>query len=366
MSARRSGSDGRSPKLALLSERRPELETCGYCPKLCRAACPVSNAEPNDTLTPWGKMSISWFLSRGLLPADREHAAPAWACTACFAQRERCDHRNPVVPTLIDARADLRAAGVAPASAERVAERHAEREAGAEAVLERLRELPGVRAGAATALLVGCAYLRHLPEVASDIVRSAVALAGEVSLLRGCCGAPLLYAGDRGGYEQARSGVAGAARGRKLWAADPGCTMMLRDLGAQSLVEAAARALFSLRPLSSPERLHLRWHDPCQLGRGLGIYEEPRAILARLTRRAPSEFARRREHAVCSGAGGLLPVTMPDISRRIADERLRQHADLGGGTIVTACASSLRRFRSRGAGCTDLMSLVAESLTQTS
>ena len=40
--------------LPVLSSRERELELCAYCPKLCRAACPVSNAEPKETLIPWG------------------------------------------------------------------------------------------------------------------------------------------------------------------------------------------------------------------------------------------------------------------------------------------------------------------------
>ena len=89
-------------RLPLLSARRAELETCGYCPKLCRAGCPVSNAEPRDTITPWGKMTTAWLASRGLVEVDADHAMTAWACTGCHACRDRCDHRNPVAATLGD------------------------------------------------------------------------------------------------------------------------------------------------------------------------------------------------------------------------------------------------------------------------
>ena len=109
-------------RLPMLEPHRAALETCVYCPKLSRAVCPVSNAEHSETLTPWGKMSLAWFAARGDVPIDADHAAPAWACTSCFACRERCDHRNEVGPVLTDARADFFAAGVAPEGARRVAE----------------------------------------------------------------------------------------------------------------------------------------------------------------------------------------------------------------------------------------------------
>jgi len=53
---------------------------------------------------------------------------------------------------------------------------------------------------------------------------------------------------------------------------------------------------------------------------------------------------------------------MPRTARRIARERLREHAELGGGTIVTACAASLRWLRLGGAEVLDLSSVIARSL----
>ena len=106
----------------------------------------------------------------------------------------------------------------------------------------------------------------------------------------------------------------------------------------------------------------VRWHDPCQLGRGLGIYEAPRQVLARVLGRAPDEFDRSRQGARCSGAGGLVPVTMPDVARAIAEQRIADHERHGGGTIVTACASSLRSFERAGAKVVDLATVVRRAL----
>src|SRR5262245_45714647 len=150
MSAAASG-----PRLPLIAERRAALETCAYCPKLCRAACPVSNAEPREALIPWGKMTTMWQLGRGHVPNDAAHASLAWACSGCLACRERCDHRNPVAATLRDARADLVAVGLAPASATRSAERHPARRREVSERIAQLAVLPGVDASANVALLLG-------------------------------------------------------------------------------------------------------------------------------------------------------------------------------------------------------------------
>ena len=114
-------------QLPLLEPHRSSLEKCVYCPKLSRAACPVSSVEANETVTPWGKMSMAYFAGRGDVPIDAEHAAPAWACSGCFACRERCDHKNEVATVLTDARADLFAKGSAPEAAQDVVRRWPER-----------------------------------------------------------------------------------------------------------------------------------------------------------------------------------------------------------------------------------------------
>jgi Fe-S oxidoreductase len=106
----------------------------------------------------------------------------------------------------------------------------------------------------------------------------------------------------------------------------------------------------------------VRFHDPCALGRGLSEYDAPRVVLGRALDRAVDEFDAKRERAECSGGGALLPISMPAASARIADLRLEGHERLGGGVLVTACASSLRRFRAQGTRAVDIATVVEQSL----
>jgi dimethylglycine catabolism B len=65
-------------RLPTLAPLKDTLEKCVFCPKLCRSACPVSNAEPRETITPWGKMSMAYFAARGDVPLEESFArAPA-------------------------------------------------------------------------------------------------------------------------------------------------------------------------------------------------------------------------------------------------------------------------------------------------
>ncbi|MCC6898171.1 MAG: (Fe-S)-binding protein [Polyangiaceae bacterium] len=349
--------------LALLDQSRAALETCGYCPKLCRAACPVSEAEPRDSLTPWGKMSLAWFAARGDVEPDRDLAATAWACTGCFSCREHCDHRNEVAHTLGAARAEFRALGLAPAASEAViagfeAQRHATTEA-----LATLAREPGVQATADTALLVGCGYATRHPAQARSAIAVTTRLFGAVRLVDGCCGLPLLLAGDRAGFAQSLSRLSEQVRGAPRFVVlDPGCALVLSEHGAKTLVELAATRLDAFHRVPRlAEYAAVRWQDPCKLGRGLGIYDAPRQLLSRALGRAPEELARIRGEALCSGGGGLLPQTMPEVAARIAERRLDEHRQVGGGLLVTGCASSLESLQNRGVEVADLVSILDEA-----
>jgi Fe-S oxidoreductase len=342
----------------MLEERRAALEMCGYCPKLCRETCPVSEVAASEALIPWGKMTLTWYAARGDLTPDRDVARLAWGCTACWGCRERCEHQNPVAPTLTAARAAYRGEGLAPAASERA---HARFVQARERLRERALALAPRDAGAGVALVVGCGYLGGRGSEAGDILRAARALFGSVRVLGGCCGVPRAEAGDAAGARELRDALVDEAKGRHLVVADAGCAEALRDAGAETLVEAAASRASKLGRLPAP-REPWRYHDPCRLARGLGLVREPRLVLERALGAPPAEFERAGSDTRCSGAGALLPFVMPRTARGIARDRLAEHERLGGGTVVTACATSLAWFRAQGARAVDLATVIARSL----
>ena len=188
-------------RLPVLEARRTELETCVFCPKLCRTACPVSNVEHTETLIPWGKMSSAYFVATGDVPATESFARTSLACTGCYACRELCDHKNDVAGTLLAARAAEADLGILPASATQVTKtfsRHTDRVRTAVRALSHPRT---VHPGAKTALLVGCTYARRAHPEALDAIRAATGLLREpVALVEECCGLPLLLSGDPRGF----------------------------------------------------------------------------------------------------------------------------------------------------------------------
>lgn len=320
-------------------------------------------------------MSMAYFVANESVELQHSFAEPAWACTGCFGCREQCDHKNDVTGTLFDARSALVSANAAPSKVRRVLDEFSERSRALGKVANDSRVQASMDSKSRTAVLIGCEHARHGTEGGADTLRATAELVGEkVARVDVCCGAPLLYAGDRDRFaEQGELFARAISQRERVIVGDAGCAATLRihhasagrtmPAAIEHFSELAAREIDKIGRIdaaSFPERV--RWHDPCQLGRGLGIYDEPRKVLAHVLGRAPDEFERSRQDARCSGAGGLLPVTMPDVARGISEQRIDDHRRSGGGLIVTSCASSARSFRRNGADVLDLATLVMRAL----
>ena len=89
-------------------------------------------------------------------------------------------------------------------------------------------------------------------------------------------------------------------------------------------------------------RIHLKrsvercvYHDPCELGRGCGMYEEPRELLGRVVQ--VCEADKNREMSVC--CGGSLGSLSLDFAQRekITRASLENLYASGADVIATAC-----------------------------
>jgi Fe-S oxidoreductase len=222
--------------------------------------------------------------------------------------------------------------------------------------------------------LLGFSYAIRAPKEAHDAILSAVSLLrAPVALVDRCCGLPLLLAGDEEGFSHAARGMAlRLERYERLVVVDPGCAQTIRQryaqrgakVGAsvQTLVELASENLELIGQVRQRDELPVRYHDSCQLGRGLGVYEAPRAILRKILGRACDEFSYAKELAYCCGAGGLLPVVEPETAKGIARARVAEHESLGGGRIVTACGSSFSMLKKAGGKVEDISTWIARAV----
>ncbi len=367
--------------LPLLDARAAETRLCTYCPKLCRPACPVSTVEGRETVTPWGKMRAMGELTRDVVPAGDEpaSAAAAYACTGCGGCATLCLLDNPVADTLREGRADAFAAGLAPAAARRVVERFPERMERLEAIAADLDVADVARGDGTTAYLPGCTAVRFDAADVADTARAVARLSpsgGCTVVADTCCGSPLLEAGDREGFlRHARRFATDLGGFETIVTADAGCAHTLRVLyerlnvaaprwqRVEHVAELAARNAHLLKRDDAAGEVIV--HDACKLGRGVGVYDAPRAALRAITGRAPTELPRHHEEGACSGGGGQLPATMPETAQGIARELADLVREAAGGreaTVITSCATSRRALRSQGIAADDLSVWIARAV----
>ena len=85
------------------------------------------------------------------------------------------------------------------------------------------------------------------------------------------------------------------------------------------------------------------YHDPCDLGRHCGIYEEPREIIRKI---APNfvEMENHHANALCCGAGGGVRGAYAKNSIAMARRRLEQAEAIGAEVVLTECNSCVHNL----------------------
>ncbi len=105
------------------------------------------------------------------------------------------------------------------------------------------------------------------------------------------------------------------------------------------------------------------YHDPCELGRGSGIYDEPREVISAVG--VLLEPRDTREHALCCGSSVANTAISDAQQLKIARSVTSELEDTGAEVIVTACPLC-KKALSRGATheVKDLAEIVAEAMKQ--
>ncbi len=79
------------------------------------------------------------------------------------------------------------------------------------------------------------------------------------------------------------------------------------------------------------------YHDPCHLGRHMGVYELPREIYKQIPGLKLVEMKRNRNFAWCCGAGGGVKIGYPEWSVEISKERLEEAKETEATVVSSVC-----------------------------
>jgi len=88
--------------------------------------------------------------------------------------------------------------------------------------------------------------------------------------------------------------------------------------------------------------LRVTYHDPCDLGRGLGIYEEPREVLKSVKGLDLVEMKNSHQLSICCGGGGNIEAIDPELSSKVTSLKFQDIKETDAQMIITACQQCIR------------------------
>jgi len=352
--------------LAPTRSTEEEVRHCARC-GLCLSACPGYRQSLSETDSPRARVALQKALREGLLDLSDEGVAEAYfRCLLCGACAFVCPSGVAVDRILEVAREELSRKGYLPDTLAELtsrilqyrnvaAEENADRLIWAENLLQPPTGLG--KNSADVVYFVGCvaSFFPRSYTIPQSFVQVLDRLGIDYALLGGsewCCGYPLLLNGD---VESARELIQHNVEAVQAMGANtviftcPSCVHFWRqaypqvlqvdelDIRIQHATEFLADTLETNDVELGEMSLRVTYHDPCDLGRKLGVTEAPRSILRRMPGLQLVEMPENRENSRCCGGGGNLESLSPELSGVIAAERVRQALAVNAEIIVSAC-----------------------------
>lgn len=363
-----------------------QLEACTRC-GICAAACPFYDATKDPQTTPiWkldllrrayeqqatvlGKIKVGLHLEKRVGPADLEH----WrdlnfsACSTCNRCSVTCPMGIAIGPLLHELRDRLAEADAVPDNLKRMratVQRDdnvfgfpADERAG---WVEYMADPPDdlyQRKQAEVVYFVGCvsSFAPRAQHIAESFVQILEAAGVNFTILGGaeaCCGFPLRAAGMKAAAEDLiRKNISAVweSGAHTVVFTCPACRLMWLEEYHERM--PGVRLLHSsemMAGLIEQGRLKLKdfessvvYHDPCDLARTGGVFEEPRAVLRAIPGVELREVAERRMSGLCCGGGGDVEMVNPQGVKQVAQITAGKLSATGADLLATACPQCTR------------------------
>jgi len=165
-----------------------------------------------------------------------------------------------------------------------------------------------------------------------------------------CCGFPMLGAGLKDLFQEFIDHNIEAVRDKgagKVIFACPSCYQMWREYyphefeiyhSTQFLLKMVRENRIPLGELP----LTVTYHDPCDLGRGARVFDEPRELIRSIPGIKFVELPSNREACKCCGGGGNLEMIDAELSKEIAGNKIEEVLFTGAQAVVSSCQQCVR------------------------
>jgi heterodisulfide reductase subunit D len=161
-----------------------------------------------------------------------------------------------------------------------------------------------------------------------------------------CCGSPVKNAGKPEEFEKL------AQKNLKLFKEHgigkiitncPACAIVFKKDYAEILgdkwdveVKHMTEVITPKKEVYNEKSKKVTYHDPCHLGREMGIYDQPRKIICSQGLEL-KEMELCRNKSYCCGGGGGVKSNFSDLANSIAKDRIRQAKKTEAEILITPC-----------------------------
>jgi glycolate oxidase subunit GlcD len=370
-----------------------EIMACIMC-GFCRNGCPTYGETSLESINARGRVILAYHLLTGRLEPSKELAERFYQCTTCHNCNAVCPAGVRVADIIEAARARLVESGYLPSVHQHLVQSIEERGNPFGEPTEKRTDIypkeSASREGATTLLYFGCvASYQDINIIPSALTIMNKAHTDFITLgtKEYCCGYISFLVGDEKEFENSinknmalfkQMGI------KEIITTCAGCCRTFKDLypkhrkldGIQvyHFVEYLEKLIKDNRVTfkDGTKKLKVAYHDPCDIGRHMNIYDPPRNVISAIPSVELIEFPQNRNLAKCCGGGGGLKAYNTDMSLEIAYKRIQQANDVGAEAVVSACpacksnlqisAARLRKEKKGRIKVVDITELVAEAL----
>lgn len=343
--------------LEMALERCIKCSTCKYGYKTFEPSCPSGEKFMFESYWASGRIRIARGLILGDLEWTDDLKDAIFACTTCAACMDSCQapHADHIVD-IIEALREMAVKHIGPAPGqEKLLERikqNCNPYGDKNSDNEELKKKYNLPDKAEWVYYIGCTS-NYRQQILRDATLNFLIKANiDFTLIdEHCCTSPLIRTGQIGiskdemTYNIGKVIDAGAS---KVITSCAGCYRTLKkdfekfganyDFEVYHTVELVKKLLDEgkIKFKSSYDKT-VTYHDPCHLGRHMGIYEIPRDVYKKIPGLKLVEMKRNRNFAWCCGAGGGVKIGYPDWSLEVSKERLEEAKATGATVISSTC-----------------------------
>ena len=370
-----------------------EIMACIMC-GFCRNGCPTYGETSLESLNARGRVILAYHLLTGKLEPSKELAERFYQCTTCHNCNALCPAGVKVADIIQAARTRLVEAGYLPSIHQHLVKSIEEKgNPFGEAIEKRMEIYPKEfkpRNKATTLLYFGC--VASYQDI--NIIPSALAIMDKANVnytslgnKEYCCGYISFLVGDEKEFEGCidknttlfkQMGI------KEIVTTCAGCYRTFKDLYPQHTKLDGIRIYHFVEYLEKlvtdhqitfkdgAKKVKVAYHDPCDIGRHMNIYDPPRNVIRAMPSVELVEFTQNRNLAKCCGGGGGLKAYNTDMSLEIAYKRIQQANSVGAEVVVSACpacksnlqvaSARLRKEKKGRIKVMDITELVAEAL----